>query len=263
MSARKQHAFVDQDGNRYIGIGTDKFLLIYFEGQLHDITPLKTKITTVGMSNADATKEVSLTFAAAHNLEAGDIIYLDNVTVPVGVNLTDAAFEGKLFQVTRLTTDLIAVITGTELTSGVGSGGTCDVTPYERVGPVAQSYGYGFGVTQFGGTVQGSASSTLNAGIVAADTTITLVDSTNFTAPAGTIFIGDDYSSTGELATYAGNTDAAPGDLTTVARSQDGTTAPGSTSSGVEVQQASRLEWMGRSSRCWNGYIGTRVMGVK
>ena len=39
---RKQHAFVDTEGNRYIGIGTDKFLLLYFEGQLHDITPVKT-----------------------------------------------------------------------------------------------------------------------------------------------------------------------------------------------------------------------------
>ena len=29
--ARKQHSFVDTDGNRYVGIGTDKFLLIYFE----------------------------------------------------------------------------------------------------------------------------------------------------------------------------------------------------------------------------------------
>ena len=37
--ARKMHAFVDQDGNRYVAIGTDKFLLIYFEGQLYDITP--------------------------------------------------------------------------------------------------------------------------------------------------------------------------------------------------------------------------------
>ena len=63
-AARKQHAFVDKDGNRYIGIGTDKFLLIYFEGQLYDITPQKTKITTVGMSNADATQEVSLTFSS-------------------------------------------------------------------------------------------------------------------------------------------------------------------------------------------------------
>ena len=37
--ARKMHAFVDQDGNRYVAIGTDKFLLIYFEGTLYDITP--------------------------------------------------------------------------------------------------------------------------------------------------------------------------------------------------------------------------------
>ena len=37
--ARKQHAFTDLDGNRYVAIGTDKFLLIYFEGQLYDITP--------------------------------------------------------------------------------------------------------------------------------------------------------------------------------------------------------------------------------
>ena len=177
--ARKMHAFVDQDGNRYVAIGTDKFLLIYFEGQLYDITPTKAKITTVAMSNADATKEVSLTFSAAHNLEEGDIIYLDNVTVPTGVGLTDAAFEGKLFQVTRLTSDLIAVITGTETTTGVGSGGTCDVTPYERVGPAAQSYGYGFGVTQFGGTVQGSASSTLNSGI----SSIVIMYSNPFSSP--------------------------------------------------------------------------------
>ncbi len=37
---RKQHAFVDTEGNRYVALGTDKFLLLYFEGQLFDITPL-------------------------------------------------------------------------------------------------------------------------------------------------------------------------------------------------------------------------------
>ena len=37
--ARAQHSFVDKEGNRYVAIGTDKFLLIYFEGQLFDITP--------------------------------------------------------------------------------------------------------------------------------------------------------------------------------------------------------------------------------
>ena len=36
---RAQHAFTDLDGNRYVALGTDKFLLIYYEGQLYDITP--------------------------------------------------------------------------------------------------------------------------------------------------------------------------------------------------------------------------------
>ena len=40
---RKQFAFVDLEGNRYVALGTDKFLLVYFEGQLFDITPLKTE----------------------------------------------------------------------------------------------------------------------------------------------------------------------------------------------------------------------------
>ena len=43
--ARKQHAFVDQDGNRYVAIGTDKFLIVYFEGQFFDVTPLATTIS--------------------------------------------------------------------------------------------------------------------------------------------------------------------------------------------------------------------------
>ena len=36
--SRKMHSFVDLEGNRYVAIGTDKFLLIYFEGQLFDVT---------------------------------------------------------------------------------------------------------------------------------------------------------------------------------------------------------------------------------
>ncbi len=36
---RAQKPFIDTTGNRYIALGTDKFLLLFFEGQLHDITP--------------------------------------------------------------------------------------------------------------------------------------------------------------------------------------------------------------------------------
>ena len=219
--ARKQHSFVDKDGNRYVSIGTDKFLLIYFEGQLFDITPVKSTIASVVMSATDASKEVTLTFSSAHNLESGDIILLDSVTVPTGIGLTDAAFEDKLFQVTRVTSDLVAIITGTETTTGAAGGGSCSVIPYEPVGPAAQSYGYGFGVGPYGGTVQGAATSSLD-GALAADTNgnngsatqIRLSSTTGFPTGGGTILIEN------ELITYTG---IAGVELTGITRATNGT----------------------------------------
>ena len=100
--ARRQFAFVDLDGNKYVAIGTDKFLLIYFEGQLFDVTPVKSTIGSVVMSAQDATQEVSLTFSSNHNLQSGDIILLDSVTVPSGIGLTELIIvfllESKVFE---------------------------------------------------------------------------------------------------------------------------------------------------------------------
>ena len=85
--ARREFAFVDLDGNRYVAIGTDKFLLIYFEGQLYDITPIKSTIASVVMSAVDATKEVSLTFSSNHNLQAGDNLLIDTQAAQVTITL--------------------------------------------------------------------------------------------------------------------------------------------------------------------------------
>ena len=243
--ARKQHAFVDKEGNRYVAIGTDKFLLIYFEGQLHDITPVKATLSSVVMSAQDATQEVSLTFSSAHNLQSGDIILLDNVTVPAGIGLTDAAFEDKLFQVTRVTSNLIAIVTGTQTTTGAAGGGACDVIPYEPVGPAAQSYGYGWGIGQYGGTVQGSVTTTLN-GALLADTngtggsgTVINVTSNSGFPTTGTIAVGD------ELITYTGK---GTNTLTGITRGAFGTATFGTSngqahSSGATVTNAT--EWGG------------------
>jgi hypothetical protein len=243
--ARKQHAFVDKEGNRYVAIGTDKFLLIYFEGQLHDVTPVKATLSSVVMSAQDATQEVSLTFSSAHNLQSGDIILLDNVTVPSGIGLTDAAFEDKLFQVTRVTSNLIAIVTGTQTTTGAAGGGACDVIPYEPVGPAAQSYGYGWGIGQYGGTVQGSVTTTLN-GALLADTngtggsgTVINVTSNSGFPTTGTIAVGD------ELITYTGK---GTNTLTGITRGAFGTATTGTSngqahSSGATVTDAT--EWGG------------------
>ena len=103
--ARKQHAFTDLDGNRYVAIGTDKFLLIYFEGQLYDITPWRsnnagaqTTFTSSTLSTDSTTvKTCTITVTSAHNLEVGDIIVLDSVTLPTSTGLTASDFEDKYY----------------------------------------------------------------------------------------------------------------------------------------------------------------------
>ena len=245
--ARKQHAFVDLEGNRYVAIGTDKFLLLYFEGQLFDITPIKSTIASVVMSAVDATQEVSLTFSSNHNLQSGDIILLDSVTVPSGIGLTDAAFEDKLFQVTRVTSSLVAIITGTQTTTGAAGGGACSVIPYEPVGPAAQSYGYGFGIGQYGGTVQSPFTTTLN-GALLADTngtggsgTVINVTSNSGFPTTGTIAVDN------ELITYAGK---GTNTLTGITRGAFGTATVGTSngqahSNGATVTDASNFTGFG------------------
>ena len=245
--ARRQFAFVDLDGNKYVAIGTDKFLLLYFEGQLFDITPIKSTIASVVMSAQDATQEVSLTFSSNHNLQSGDIILLDSVTVPSGIGLTDAAFEDKLFQVTRVTSSLIAIVTGTQTTTGAAGGGACSVIPYEPVGPAAQSYGYGFGIGQYGGTVQSPFTTTLN-GALLADTngtggsgTVINVTSNAGLPTAGTIAVAN------ELITYTGK---GTNTITGITRGAFGTATAGTSngqahSNGATVTDASNFTGFG------------------
>ena len=74
--ARKQHAFVDKEGNRYVAIGTDKFLIVYFEGQFFDVTPLSSSIAGATFI-FNGTTTITITTSSAHNLEDGDIVLFD------------------------------------------------------------------------------------------------------------------------------------------------------------------------------------------
>ncbi len=225
--ARAQHAFVDLDGNRYVAIGTDKFLLIYFEGTLYDITPIAA--STFGSSTlaTDSTtvKTCTITTTSAHSLLAGDIIQLDAVTLPGGTGLTDAQFEDKLFQVLTVPTSTTFTINSSaQASSVVSTGGTMTVKPYQSVGPAAQTYGYGFGVGNFGGTVSGAATTDLD-GTLADDTsgttgsTIAVTSATGFPAGGGTIIVSDTPAVDGELIDY---TAVSTNNLTVITRSVDG-----------------------------------------
>ena len=216
--ARAQHSFVDLDGNRYVAIGTDKFLLIYYEGQLYDVTPLGVTISSATFT-FNGTTTITITTSSSHGFLAGDIILFDSVTLPGGTGLSDSDFEDKLFQVITTPTAVTFTITFTASGSSA-TGGSVDLKPYAPVGPAAQTYGYGFGVGNFGGTVSGVATNDLD-GSLAADadgnngsaTQIRLSDASGFPS-SGTIAVED------ELITYASKS---TNELVTIARAQKGT----------------------------------------
>jgi hypothetical protein len=148
--ARAQHAFVDIAGNRYVAIGTDKFLLLYFEGQLYDITPLKTTLTSATIATTNASPTCTIT-KSGHGLSVGDIVQLDSVTLPSGTGFSASDFEDKNFQVITVPTTSTFTITQSSNASGtVSTGGSLSIKPYEPVGPRAQSYGYGWGIAGWG-----------------------------------------------------------------------------------------------------------------
>ena len=157
--SRKMHAFVDLDGNRYVAIGTDKFLLLYFEGQLFDITPVKTALTSATIATTSGSAVCTIT-KASHGLSTGDIVQFNNVTLPSGTGYSASDFEDKNFQVTSVTSSSVFTVTQSSNASAtVSTGGSIELIPYEPVGPAAQSYGYGWGIDSWGSGNWGEAAS--------------------------------------------------------------------------------------------------------
>ena len=192
--ARAQHAFVDIAGNRYVAIGTDKFLLLYFEGQLYDITPLKTTLTSATIATTNASPTCTIT-KSGHGLSVGDIVQLDSVTLPSGTGFSASDFEDKNFPVITVPTTSTFTITQSSNASGtVSTGGSLSIKPYEPVGPRAQSYGYGWGIGSWGDGNWGEAAAatdvTLEPGLWSLDNfgqvlVATILNGKTFTWDAG------------------------------------------------------------------------------
>jgi len=240
--SRKLHSFVDLDGNRYTAIGTDKFLLIYFEGQLFDVTPFRSNnagvLTTFTSStlatNSTSVKTCTITTTSAHDLVVGDMVVLDSVTLPNGTGLANADFEDKLFQVLSVPTPTTFTINSlNQATSAVSTGGSIIVKPYETVGPSEQTYGYGFGIGEFGGVVAGALTNTLSSGINDSVSTIPVTSNTGFPT-AGTILIGT------ELITYSGK---GTNTFTGATREALGTTATSHSNSAVVTNATDFTGW--------------------
>ena len=238
--ARREFAFVDLDGNRYVAIGTDKFLLIYFEGQLYDVTPLKATLTSATIATTSGSAICTIT-KASHSLSPGNIILLDSVTLPGGTGYSASDFEDKLFQVTTTpTSDTFTITQSSNASATVSTGGSLSIKPYETVGPAAQSYGYGWGVSEWDGTVTGAVTNTLNGALLddangtgGSGTTIALTSTSGFPT-TGRIQVGT------ELISYSG---ISVNNLTGISRAADGSTRAAHSDGATVTNAADFVDW--------------------
>ena len=82
-AVREQLVWADLDGRRYVALGSNKALFIYYESAFYDITPLDTAITGCTFGTTNTSTEVGVN-KTAHGLEVGDLFTFTSVTPPVG-----------------------------------------------------------------------------------------------------------------------------------------------------------------------------------
>ena len=180
---RKQLPFVDATGNRYVALGTDKFLLIYFEGQLFDITPFRfdannvqEQFLTSSIASTNGSTTITVTTknggaAVPHGLSIGDMVVFNNFAAG-STGIADVDLEGKVVQVISVPTVNTFTATVPNAATATAADATVDIQPYAVVGPAEQSYGYGFGISTFGGVVTGGSDTGWGVAVAASTQTL-------------------------------------------------------------------------------------------
>jgi hypothetical protein len=253
-AARSLHHMVNKDSIKYAAIGTNRILYVYSGGVYYDIHPLVnpsgTAITNA-FSTTNGDPEVTLTFSTAHNFQAGDIILFGDTTTfsaITGSNFGASDFCDKKFMVTSVptTTTLTITMDGNESGSGATTSGGITYYQYYHVGPAEQVGVYGYGISQFGGTVTAPQTTTLNGSLSAnaygtggSGTSITLTSVVGFPT-TGTNYIKVD----DEEISYTG---VSGNDLTGITRNVRGTTNA-THSSGATVTNISDYSGWGQAS---------------
>ncbi len=253
-AARGLHHMVNKEGIKYAAIGTNRILYVYSGGVYYDIHPLTnpsgTAITSV-FSTTNGSPTVTMTFSSAHNFQVGDIILFGDpstFTAITGSNFGSSDFCDRKFMITSVpnTTTLTITMDSNESGAGATTSGGITYFQYYHVGPAEQIGVFGYGISQWGGTVTSPQTTTLNgalnadsAGTGGTGTTINVVSTTGFPS-TGTNFIQVD----NEEISYTGITSTS---FTGITRNVRGTTNA-SHSNGATVTNFSSYSAWGQAA---------------
>ena len=234
--AREQHTWTALDGKKYAAIGTSKLLVIYYETEFFDITPLGTALTSCTYTSTTGSATVTIN-KIAHRLEVGDYIIFTSVTTPgpTTTSYTSADFTTNVFEVLSVPTSGTFTVTMPSVEGGTGvtAGGTITTTPYIKIGPISQTPAFGYGTGYFGGTIPTSVTTQLDGALNNSDTTIT-VDATAAFPTTGRINIGT------ELITYTGKTGTT---FTGCVRGVNGSTAASHLDNAIVTNATDWVDW--------------------
>lgn len=229
-AARNQWIWADLKGNRYSAIGTNKVLVIYFEGAFYDITPVDTVLTSCTFNTLSGSTSLTVN-KAGHGLSVGRIVKFTSVTPPTG---TTAGNFTNLFEViTTPSSSTFTVTLPTAASSTNNASGSASCTPYFDFGPFGQTYGYGYGTFNWGGFSSTVTQNQLNGAINNSIGTVTVDSTTGFSA-TGTILIDS------ELITYTGLTGTT---FTGCGRGAEGTAAAAHSDNAIVYDAATYVGW--------------------
>ena len=249
--ARKLHHFVNSASTKFAAIGTNRILYAYSGGVFYDIHPLVnpsgTALTNC-FSTTNNSPTVAITFSGTTTFQAGDIILFGDASTFSSItnsNFGAADFADKKFMVTSVPTSSSITITmpSSETGSGATLSGGITFFQYYHVGPAEQLGAFGWGISLWGGTILGAATTTLDGAITGTSggnnssaTEITLTSVTGFPT-TGTNFVqigSEEISYTGITGTK----------LTGIGRAARGTTAT-THSNGATVTNTSQFTGWG------------------
>jgi hypothetical protein len=181
------------------GIGTNQ--KYYFEngGKYYDITPLTSASPVSLGSNPFATTSgsylVTVT-ATSHQTSPGTWVTFAGATAVGGLTL-----NGEYEIISTPDGNSYTIISSTAASSTATGGGASVTASYQiNAGNATYSVSNGWGTGPWNGVVFGAASSTLSSTITASATSISVVSTSGFPSPSGTIVIE------AEIITYTGTT---------------------------------------------------------
>ena len=248
-AGRAIHNWNNNLNEKYSAIGTNRILYVFSEGAFYDIHPIRATITGANFTSTASSATVTVTASSAvHGLEEDDIVLFDAVSGLSGSTFTNATFEDKKFMVTSILSGNSFTITMATAEAGtpLSGAGSASILCYYSVGPSIQQSGFGWGTGLFGGTVPGSATTTLATALTnTTGTTVVLTSSVGFPA-TGTIQIGT------EFITYTAN-NTGTGTLTGGARGANGSTAA-THSAGAAITDVSNFNGWGLSASSSNQF---------